>query len=178
MWHHRPQVLNQMSCPEVDASGRKDENSLLVGPFALVKGNSRDYVTNQKPTLMIFNLDLIDGQRSVPPILCSALARRLQLSTNHDRYGIYHRNWGRNGDFVCLLLFISIKCVFAWHEFYFLSLFIHMILPSTFSLGRSHVLQDTQHMCDRGRTEGGAFIGEEVVLHAYANIRVIPEGLI
>lgn len=37
MRHHGPQVLHQVSCSKVDASGGENENSFLVGPFTLFK---------------------------------------------------------------------------------------------------------------------------------------------
>lgn len=91
---------------------------------------------------------------------------------------IYHRNRGRNCDFVFLLLFISLNNVaIIRHKFYFLSLFIDSILSSTFSLERRHVFPTNanlaklelqrEHIHVRSeKDEEGAPSGGEVLLQA------------
>lgn len=99
---------------------------------------------------------------------------------------IYHRNWGRNCDFVFLLLFISLKNVaIIRHKFYFLSLFIDLILSSTFSLERRHVfpmsenlakleLQREQIHVRSEKDEEGAPSGGDALLQALMQAFLLP----
>lgn len=64
MRHHGPQVLHQVSGSEVDPSGGENQNSFLVGPFALLKNSLAQNIELKQIPVCNFSLKMQQKQRN------------------------------------------------------------------------------------------------------------------